>query len=133
MIGFGENIGSGFPLILSAWDEKHWLRPELIEQPELLQVKLTLTIENKEENGSVEKLVERLGKKLGKKLGKNSIAIIKLIVSNPNITYVEIAEALSVSTTTVENRIAEMSGVIIQHVGPKKGGHWETIESSDTI
>ena len=47
MIGFGENIGSGFPLILSAWDEKHWLRPELIEQPELLQVKLILTIENK--------------------------------------------------------------------------------------
>lgn len=30
MIGFGENIG------LSAWDEKHWLRPELIEQPELM-------------------------------------------------------------------------------------------------
>lgn len=88
MIGFGENIG------LSAWDEKHWLRPELIEQPELLQVKLTLTIENKEENGLVEKLVE----KLGKKLGKNSIVIIELIVSNPNITYVEIAEALSVST-----------------------------------
>ena len=129
MIGFGENIGSGFPLILSAWDEKHWLRPELIEQPELLQVKLTLTIENKTNEGLEEKLKEKLGRKLGKKLGKNTIAIIKLIVSNPNITYVEIAEALSVSTTTVENRIAEMSGVIIQHVGPKKGGHWEIIEN----
>ncbi|MFA6820352.1 MAG: RNA-binding domain-containing protein, partial [Bacteroidaceae bacterium] len=45
MIGYGENIGSGFPLILSAWNEKHWLKPELIEQPELMQVKLILHIE----------------------------------------------------------------------------------------
>jgi ATP-dependent DNA helicase RecG len=40
MIGYGENLGSGFPLILSALNEKHWLKPELIEQPELMQVKL---------------------------------------------------------------------------------------------
>ena len=76
----------------------------------------------------VEKLGEKLGKKLGKKLGENRLGIIKLIVSNPNITYVEISRALSVSSTTVEKRIAEMSGVIIKHVGPKKGGHWEIIE-----
>ena len=46
MIGYGENLGSGFPIILSAWNEKHWLKPELIEQPELMQVKLILHIEN---------------------------------------------------------------------------------------
>lgn len=23
MIGYGENLGSGFPLILNAWNEKH--------------------------------------------------------------------------------------------------------------
>ncbi len=46
MIGYGENLGSGFPLILTAWNEQHWLRPELTEQPELMQVKLTLHIEN---------------------------------------------------------------------------------------
>ena len=49
MIGFGENLGSGFPLILSAWNEKHWLRPELIEQRELMQVKLILSIEEKDD------------------------------------------------------------------------------------
>lgn len=49
MIGYGENLGSGFPLILSAWNEKHWLKPELIEQPELMQVKLILRIENKKD------------------------------------------------------------------------------------
>jgi hypothetical protein len=40
MIGFGENLGSGFPLILSAWNEKHPLEPELFEQTDLRQVKL---------------------------------------------------------------------------------------------
>ncbi len=44
MIGYGENIGSGFPLILSAWDEKQWMKPELMEQPEMMQVKLVLRV-----------------------------------------------------------------------------------------
>ena len=38
MIGYGENLGSGFPLILNAWNEKHWIKPELLEQPELMLV-----------------------------------------------------------------------------------------------
>ena len=46
MIGYGENLGSGFPLILNAWNEKHWIKPELQEQPELMQVKLILHIQN---------------------------------------------------------------------------------------
>ena len=52
MIGLGENLGSGFPLILSAWNEKHWMKPELIEQRELMQVKLVLTIETKDALGN---------------------------------------------------------------------------------
>ena len=53
IIGFGENLGSGFPLILTAWNEKHWLKPKLIEQRELLQVKLVLSIETKEDDSLV--------------------------------------------------------------------------------
>ena len=37
-------------LILNAWNEKHWLKPELLEQPDLLQVKLTLHIQNEPVN-----------------------------------------------------------------------------------
>ena len=53
MIGYGEDLGSGFPLILNAWNEKHWIRPELVEQPELMQVKLTLYFENDPVNDPV--------------------------------------------------------------------------------
>ena len=50
MIGFGENLGSGFPLILSAWNEKHWLKPQLIEQRDLLQVKLICLLKLKKKS-----------------------------------------------------------------------------------
>lgn len=62
MIGYGENLGSGFPLILNAWNEKHWIKPELVEQSELMQVKLTLFFENDPINDPVNdpvKLTER--------------------------------------------------------------------------
>ncbi len=36
---------ASFPLIMQAWDEKHWSKPELIEQPELMQVKLVLRLD----------------------------------------------------------------------------------------
>ena len=44
MIGFGDNIGSGFPTILSAWKKENWRQPCLVERPELHLVELTLTM-----------------------------------------------------------------------------------------
>lgn len=42
MIGLGDNIGSGFPTILSAWGEENWRRPDLYDDQELHQVDLRL-------------------------------------------------------------------------------------------
>ncbi|MCM1560171.1 MAG: putative DNA binding domain-containing protein [Butyrivibrio sp.] len=42
MIGFGDNAGSGFPAILSAWKNEGWITPELKEDTGLNQVTLTL-------------------------------------------------------------------------------------------
>ena len=42
MIGYGDNIGSGFPLILRAWREEQWIQPDLIEDRELHQVSLIM-------------------------------------------------------------------------------------------
>lgn len=130
-----ESLGSGIPRILRAYGTdcfrftENFIRLTLpISHPHSGERNATLvTIQNNDIDSIVEKLGKKLGEKLGKKLGNTRIGIIQLIVSNPNITYTEISKTLSVSSTTVEKRIAEMSGVIIQHVGPKKGGHWEII------
>lgn len=42
MIGLGDNIGSGFPTILSAWGEENWRKPDLYDDQELHQVDLRL-------------------------------------------------------------------------------------------
>ncbi len=42
MIGYGDNIGSGFPAILSAWGEESWRKPDLSQNEELHQVELKL-------------------------------------------------------------------------------------------
>ena len=42
MIGLGDNIGSGFPAILSAWGAERWRKPDLSQNEELHQVELKL-------------------------------------------------------------------------------------------
>ena len=42
MIGYGDNIGSGFPTILSAWGEENWRKPDLSVNEELHNVDLKL-------------------------------------------------------------------------------------------
>ena len=42
MIGLGDNIGSGFPTILSAWGEENWRKPDLSENLDLHEVNLRL-------------------------------------------------------------------------------------------
>ena len=42
MIGAGDNIGSGFPTILSAWGEENWRKPDLSEDTEMRIVNLKL-------------------------------------------------------------------------------------------
>ena len=42
MIGFGENLGSGFPTILNACKQEQWRKPDLNENQELREVILNL-------------------------------------------------------------------------------------------
>ena len=122
MIGFGENLGSGFPLILSAWNEKHWLKPELIEQPELLQVKLILTIETKEDDA----FVPTDGIKDGiKELLDNQIAIIRLITQDGTITSAALAQKTGLSQRTLMRELATLQKKgILAREGGRKNGRW---------
>ena len=125
MIGFGENLGSRFPLILSAWNEKHWLKPELIEQRNLMQVKLVLSIETKDApanetaNATVNATV---------KLSKTQKKILPIIQENKYATYEEIAKQLDIERTTVwRNLDAMKKNGVINRVGGDKNGYWEVL------
>ena len=115
MIGYGENLGSGFPLILSAWNEKHWLKPELIEQPELMQVKLVLHIEND----------KNVTKDVTKEISERQMIILDLIRENKNLTIPEMFLKTNVTERTIKRDIANLQELgIISREGGRKDGSW---------
>ena len=122
MIGFGENLGSGFPLILSAWNEKHWLKPELIEQPELLQVKLILSIKEKENNS----LVPNVGTKDGtKEVTERQMLILQLMQENDTITIPQLVQKTEISRRTILRELAVLQEKsILTREGGRKDGRW---------
>jgi predicted HTH transcriptional regulator len=94
---------------LRAWNEKHWIKPELIEQTELMQVKLVLHVLHEGDTQGVPQ------------------TIIELIYNNPNITREDIAKQLRVSTKTVGRYLKKLEDKI-KFVGSGYSGHWEIIQ-----
>lgn len=142
MIGFGENLGSGFPLILSAWNEKHWLKPQLLEQRELLQVKLILSIETKkgekpilqdgdkkEMSDVLKDVLKNVQKDVLKKLTERQINILELIVLNPTITLNEMSKRIDVSVKTIQRDFTAVRelGIQINRKDGKTYGEWEVL------
>ena len=119
MVGFGENIGSGFPKIIAAWKETGWGEPELKNKIEVDEVELVLPV-----SATANSI-----KDSQKSSQKSSQKIIELIQENPNVTTSEMAEKIGVT----RRAIAKITGAlqaegIIRRVGPDKGGHWEIIK-----
>lgn len=118
MIGYGENLGSGFPLILNAWNEKHWIKPELLEQPELMQVKLTLHIQNEPVN-------EPVNKPVNEPVNERQRAILSAMKQFPSITRDELANKLDVSLATLKRELTSLrKRGYIARSGSDKNGQW---------
>ena len=98
MIGYGENLGSGFHFILNTWNEKHWIKSELLKQPELMQVKLTLHIQNEPTGEPVnepvsepvnEPVSEPVNGPVSEPVNERQQAILSAMKQNPSITREE--------------------------------------------
>lgn len=133
MIGYGENLGSGFPLILNAWKQAGWGEPELKNRLEVDEVALVLPIQRFE--GTVPKGVPKGDPKSDpKKLTPQARLdmIIALAKDNPLITREEIAKVVKVGRTTIlkDLRILkEQYG--LRYEGSSKTGQW-VIDKKDT-
>ncbi len=136
MVGYGENIGSGFPLILDDWKQSGWGEPKLENKIDLDEVELDLPLkkitrddsdESKEKNHlDVEKSNEK-----GREKSKEKI--ISIIRDNPKVTQFELFNILNVSEKAIEKHIKKLREIgIIRRVGPDKGGHWEVIKKDAT-
>lgn len=121
MIGYGENIGSGFPKILSAWEKAGWAAPLLENKLDIQEVQLTLFIpkvneqENEQESEQEKKFVT---------LTERQIIIHNIIKENPTISLAQMSKKVKVSMSTIRRDIKAMSH-IVKRIGGDKGGHWE--------
>ena len=129
MIGYGENLGSGFPMILSAWKEAGWGEPILDNRLDVDEVALVLPIKRIEDSAlkSDPKGDPKNRDNGSKKLSPQERLdmIIAHIKGNPSITREEIADMIGVCRTTIlkDLRILkEQYGV--HYEGPSKTGKW---------
>lgn len=135
MVGYGENLGSGFPMILDAWKQSGWGKPVLKEKLELDEVELDLPLK------SVSVRVDKGG---NEKLTKRQQLIVAIIRQEPSISAKAIAEKIAdmiaegsadkmaASTRTIETELAELKRMgIINRVGEKNGGHREIVNQEE--
>lgn len=101
-------------LILNAWNDKHWIKPELLEQPELLQVKLTLDIQN-----------EPINEPINEHLSNRQIAIIMAIKEQSFFTRDDLAKEVGVSLAALKREISILrKNGYIGRGGSNKNGQW---------
>ena len=123
MVGYGENLGSGFPLILDAWKQAGWEKPELKNRIDVDVVELVLPVPSTKAviaanefpkgltDGLPKGLSKRLSDELSKGLSETAVKILKLIYLDNNerercYEYVEVETGKYVFDETDKMAIA---------------------------
>lgn len=120
MVGFGENIGSGFPQIIAAWKETKWGAPELKNKIELDEVELVLPL------GKVANVV----KDVVKELTERQQVILNLIKENPSLSANEMSQKTGMTSRTIQRDLALLheKGILYRE-GGRKDGRWVILET----
>ena len=127
LIGLGEKAGSGFVKILRAWNEQHWMKPQVSEDTfhELTSVKLMYKIDEPSKRPSSD-LEKDLINDLEKNLSENQIKIINFMSDNNNITQSELSNLIGINEKNIRNNIKKLKDLgLIQRIGSPKTGYWE--------
>ena len=140
MIGFGENVGSGFPKIIAAWKETNWGEPQLLNKLDVDEVELVLPVPSTKSSGAglinelsielPEGLSIRLSKELSKGLSETAATIFKLIYADNYITRGDIAKKVGISVTAVQKHVNKLKSIrLLDREGSASHGHWIIIEA----
>lgn len=148
MVGFGDNIGSGFQKILKAWDSLKFVSPDIHEEPDVTEVWLTLPLYKKiKTKTSIENVSEReqayqveepevefhSKSKTGmaRFLSPMQIRIINEIEADPYISIPEIADKIGVKEGLVRSQRRAMEKYVeLRRVGSRKAGFWQILWKS---
>lgn len=138
VVGFGDNIGSGFSKIIKAWKSMNYPQPTIHEEPDVNEVWLTLPLPeevntvndgvnvnetiNETINDPVNDLVNDLVndpvklkdgindpiKTESGKLSKIQESVLESIANDGTLTYAQLSMKLNVTVVTVKRAIQEL-------------------------
>ncbi len=114
-----RGLGSGIRRATDAWPQI-----EFSDERDANQFRVTLKRPNvlQPESGGVNEGVS------DKMSGKMSGKIIVALLGNPNLTIPELADALGVTTRTIERALTKLQQEDrVVRIGPAKGGHWKVL------
>ena len=128
MIGFGENVGSGFPKIIAAWKETNWGEPQLLNKLDVDEVELVLPVPSPKATSNIAPLNAPVNVPV--KLNKTQIAIVKAMINDNSATYDDLKDIVGVDRSTITRNIAVLKEKgAIRRIGEDKNGYWEVLIS----
>lgn len=139
MIGFGENVGSGFPKIVAAWKQTHWGEPQLLNKLDVDEVELVLPVPvtGSEESEVWSKGLSNEGSNKGPNEGSNEVfdstkIIYESIKRNPYVTRNELSAQTGFSIKIIQKQLNKLKEIgLIKRIGSTRQGYWEVAENKE--
>lgn len=139
LAGYIDAWGRGTLKIINSCAEFNLPEPSIIEKNGGIEV--TVLASNQEDNqvvndglvkGLAKELAKGLVKGLVKDLTENQRKLLDLIEANLNVTKVEMAKQVGISTTAIDNNIKTLKGKgLLERVGGRKEGYWQIVKPAN--
>lgn len=101
MIGYGDNVGSGFPTILDAWKGEKWRQPDLYEDDELQEVELKLFTISLMPEECTNYLTELLGERTYRHLSNEEQIILGTAFLEKSVSNQRLQQLLELHPTDI--------------------------------
>ena len=122
MIGFGENVGSGFPKIIAAWKETNWGEPKLLNKLDVDEVELVLPVPN---ISNLSFTTQNVVKDVVKELSDRQSVLVEMLVADPYLSAKVMSEKDRVDERTIQRDLAKLKKLgILSREGGRKDGKW---------
>lgn len=128
MIGYGENIGSGFPMIIDAWKQAGYKEPTLDNKLDIDEVELILYLQSKQALNKSSQVAQTIAQTTAQTIAQTTVEkVFQLIKENPSITKKQLVDIIGKSARTIQYSIEKLKTENrIRRVGSATyGGHWE--------
>ena len=108
MIGYGENIGSGYPTILKTWKEQNWRKLILIDRTELRQVDLTLPMVSLLPASTLAEMKAYYGEETYNSFTANEQQVMAYVWNGDSVSNMELQQMLGMNSLEIGKLLHNM-------------------------